>query len=135
MSRNSTKKKIVIAEDDDAVLELLTVRLELAGYHTVAARNGFQALERIRSIMPDALILDLGMPRLDGFGVLQELRKRTKKLPVCVLTARQSAKDVQRAVMLGANFYLTKPFSDKMLIERVARMLLPAAPVGQVWEI
>jgi DNA-binding response OmpR family regulator len=135
MSRNSTKKKIVIAEDDDAVLELVTVRLELAGYHTVAARNGFQALERIRAIMPDGLILDIGMPQLDGFGVLQELRKRSKKLPVCVLTARHSTQDVQRAVMLGANCYVAKPFDDKTLLERVARMLLPATPVGQVWEI
>jgi DNA-binding response OmpR family regulator len=130
-----TRRKIVIAEDDDAVLELVTIRLELAGYHTVPARNGFQALKRIQDTKPDGLILDIGMPLLDGFGVLHELAKRAEKLPVCVLTARHSEQDVRRAILMGASSYLAKPFDDKKLLERVAHMLHANLQAGQAWEI
>jgi DNA-binding response OmpR family regulator len=125
MSPNTNRKRIVIAEDDESILELVTVRLELAGYHTVAARDGYQALERIRSTSPTAMILDLGMPNLDGIGVLQELSRRKSPLPVLVLTARRSAEDVQRVIGLGASSYLTKPFDEKQLLQRVARLIEP----------
>jgi len=134
MSRN-TKKKIVIAEDDDAILELVTIRLELAGYHAIGARTGFQALERVRSTQPDALILDIGLPQLDGFGVLAQLGRRVETMPVCMLTARHSSSDVRRAILMGARAYLTKPFNDQSLVDRVARLFEKPKSSGDVWQL
>jgi DNA-binding response OmpR family regulator len=133
MSHSVQKKRIVVAEDDEAVLELLTVRLELAGYHTILARNGYQALERIRATSPDGVVLDIGMPRLDGFHVLTELGRRYRKLPTLVLTARQSKEDVQRAIKLGAFGYLTKPFDEKIFLQRVSRMIMAPTPTPAAW--
>ncbi len=124
MSReNPRQQRLVVAEDDEGIHELLTIRLELAGYHTISARNGVEALDRIQTMDPHGLILDIGMPILDGFGVLQALRARPKKLAILVLTARHAPEDVRRAVGLGASDYVAKPFDDNELLKRVARML------------
>ena len=125
----SARPRIVVAEDDDAVLELIRTRLELAGYSVSYARDGHEALEVIRTVKPSALVLDLNMPRLDGFGVLTALKnqKHRAPLPTLVLTARHAGEDVKRCLMLGAKDYLAKPFKDKDLLARVGR-LLRAAP-------
>ncbi len=117
--------KILIVEDDPSLLELLTTRLELAGYRTACARDGYQGLEALNGVQPDAIVLDLNMPRLDGFGVLAALNKRPldKQPPVLVLTARNAADDVRRCLSLGAKDYLAKPFKDAHLLARVARLL------------
>jgi DNA-binding response OmpR family regulator len=117
--------KILIAEDDPGVLDLLTTRLELAGYRTFGARDGHRALEALSNFQPDAMILDLNMPHLDGFGVLTELNRRPsqKQPPTLVLTARNAAADVQRCLSLGAKDYLAKPFNDAVLVARVARLV------------
>ncbi len=134
MSRD-VKKRIVVAEDDAAILELVTIRLELAGYHAIPARDGFQALDRVRAMQPDAMILDIGLPGLDGFGVLGQLGKRLESLPVCMLTARHTSNDVQRAILMGARGYLTKPFDDQVLLDRVARLFKKAPNASNVWAI
>ena len=90
MLRNTARKRIVVAEDDPAVMELISVRLDLAGYHVVAARDGFQALKCIVSSRPSAMVLDIGMPRMNGFGVLKEIQYFRPRVPVLVLTARRS---------------------------------------------
>ena len=117
--------KVLIAEDDPAVLDLLTTRLELAGYKTFGARDGHQALDALRSGQPDGMILDLNMPRLDGFGVLAEINRRPldRQPPILVLTARNAAADVKRCLSLGAKDYLAKPFRDEVLLARVARLI------------
>ena len=117
--------KILIAEDDPAVLDLLTTRLELAGYKTIGARDGHRALDALKSVQPDAMILDLNMPHLDGFGVLAEINRRPldRQPPILVLTARNAANDVRRCLSLGARDYLAKPFNDVTLIARVARLV------------
>ncbi len=126
MSRNARRPIIVVAEDDEAILELVTVRLELAGYHTIGARDGEHALERVHSTDPAGLVLDIGLPRIDGFGVLSLLRGRDGRacVPTLMLTARHAADDVNRAIELGAWDFLAKPFDTAKLIERVGRMLM-----------
>ena len=116
---------VVIAEDDPGIYELLTVRLELAGYHAVGARDGYQAIDRIRHCQPSAIVLDIGLPRLDGFGVLEYLQQHgaERYIPTLVLTARHSSVDVQRAIGLGAADFLAKPFDDRQLLIRVARLV------------
>jgi two-component system OmpR family response regulator len=124
------KPRILVAEDDAGIRELVRTRLDQAGYDTHIARNGLEAAERIRELRPDAVVLDINMPGLDGFGVLALMRQdgAFKDTRVLVLTARHAAEDVKRALSLGAKDYLTKPFSESQLIARVARLLRPPLP-------
>jgi two-component system OmpR family response regulator len=117
------KKRIVVADDDDAILELVTIRLELAGFHVSGARTGVEALKRVKSFAPHGLVLDIGLPTIDGFDVLSALKRLGGNLPVLMLTARHSSSDIGRAMSLGARDFLAKPFDDKQLIERVSRLL------------
>ena len=107
----------------------------------LAALEGRQALAQIADLRPDAMILDINMPELDGFGVLTALREQrdAHRPPTMVLTARHAEEDVRKAVLLGAKDYLTKPFNETQLMARVARLLrrplrmpppsAPAAPL------
>ena len=117
--------RILIVEDDPLMQELLEVRLTLAGYRATLARDGYHALERMRENMPNAILLDINMPRMDGFTVLREMKKfgYLGKAPVMVLTARNQPTDVQEAIRLGASDFLTKPFVAEVLLARVARLL------------
>lgn len=123
LDRNSTR--IFVADDDRAILDLITTRLALAGYHTMQARDGWEALEGIYASRPAAVVLDIGMPRLDGLGVLRHLRKMPNfaRLPVMMVTARNTPMEVRSAMELGARDFLAKPFEDAQLLSRVARML------------
>lgn len=126
----SAKFRILVADDDLGVRDLIRTRLEIAGYDVHTAKTGAEALGRVRELRPNAMVLDINMPLLDGFGVLETLKTEfaEKRLPVLVLTARHAADDVRRAVGLGAKDYLTKPFSESQLLARVARLL--RAPIA-----
>ena len=125
--------RIFVADDDRAILDLITTRLDLAGYHTVQARDGWEALDGIYASRPAAVVLDIGMPRLDGFGVLRHLRKTPgfANLPVMMVTARNTPIEVRSAMELGARDFLAKPFEDAELLSRVARMLRRRVPPQQ----
>ena len=132
MSLDNSKIRIFVAEDDPATLELIVTRLGVAGYAVSYARDGHEAVNSILAIRPSAVILDVNMPILDGFGVMRALRDNpsvSARMPIMVLTARNSPEDVQRAVQLGARDFLSKPFKDAQLLDRVAR-LLRAAPAA-----
>ena len=117
--------QLLVAEDDPAVLELLSTRLELAGYSLTYARDGAEALSRLREGRPAAVLLDIGMPVMDGWEVLAALRRSEtlKEVPVMVITARNSPEDVKKAIGLGARDFLAKPFDDRQLAARVARLV------------
>ena len=117
--------RVFVAEDDPAILELVVTRLEIAGYRTGSARDGASALHIIRSSLPAAVILDVNMPELDGFGVLRAMRSHapSSRIPALMLTARKSAEDVRTARNYGANDYLVKPFEGRQLLERVGRLV------------
>lgn len=123
-----TKARVLITDDDAGIRDLLRDQLEAAGFETKVARDGHEALDRIASFRPDAMVLDLSMPGLDGFGVLQSLQDQAIRLPVLVLTARHDASDVRKAVSLGARDYLAKPFTEAQLKARIARLL--RTPIG-----
>lgn len=127
MSAKGTPKRIFVAEDDRAILDLIRTRLLIAGYEVDFARTGTEALKRIGTQIPDAVILDVNMPDLDGFAVLHALKSRTQTaaVPVMMLTARNAAEDVAKALNLGAADYLTKPFKDELLLLRTARLCRP----------
>ncbi len=134
MPPSARRQRIFIAEDDRNLLELLTTRLGLAGYETLFGRDGWEALDGIHSSRPAAIVLDVNMPRLDGFGVLRHLKKSptAAKIPVMMLTARNAPSDIKEALALGARDYLAKPFTDAMLLARVARLLRPAPVAAAV---
>ncbi|HET6971545.1 MAG TPA: response regulator [Phenylobacterium sp.] len=117
-------RRVLVVDDDPAILELVGIRLSLAGCAIAVARNGIQALERLSAFRPEAMVLDVSMPALDGFGVLSHMREKGLSCPTLVLSAGRNADDVRRAIELGARDYLTKPFRDDQLLLRVARLLI-----------
>ena len=125
MQPRTDAPRLFVAEDDHGIAELLTTRLEQAGYITRSARNGWRALEGIQEMQPDAVILDINMPGMDGFAVLRALRaaRHLEKTPVLMLTARGAREDVAQAIKLGAKDYITKPFNEAELLQRVARLV------------
>lgn len=124
----SARPTLLIAEDDAGIREILRARLHQMGFDPQVARNGREALDRIIAWRPDGVVLDINMPELDGFGVLEALQRRSlKPPPTLVLTARHTGDDVRRAIRLGAKDYLTKPFTEAQLQARMGR-LFRAAP-------
>jgi DNA-binding response OmpR family regulator len=116
---------ILIADDDEDILELVRLRLTRSGYETVLARNGAEALEAARERQPDVALLDVSMPAVNGYEVSAALKSdpRTKHIPVILLTARAQTADVTKGFEAGADDYITKPFSPQALQIRVAAAL------------
>lgn len=117
--------KILIADDEPYSLRLIDMTVRKSGSGTILCRDGVEAVERARAERPDAIILDVMMPRLDGLGALAQLKSdpATRDIPVIVLTAKGQSLTRDEAGETGANLYLTKPFSPTELIERL-RVLL-----------
>ena len=118
-------RRVLVVDDDPFLIELIMTRLAIAEYQVQGARDGVQAIERLRDFRPEAMVLDLNMPNLDGFGVLAHMKLHglTDKTMTMVLTARNNAEDVSKAISLGAKDYLSKPFKDEQLLARVGRLL------------
>jgi len=116
------KTLIVVADDDPQLLRLVTRNLQLDGYEAIAAGDGQQALEQIEAYAPDLVLLDVMMPRLDGFTVCQRVREFSI-VPIIIVTARGQDQDKVRGLDLGADDYLTKPFSVEELLARVRAVL------------
>lgn len=115
----------MVADSDRTVLELLQIRLDVAGYRSCAARTGQAALDIMKNSRPAALVLDLQLPDMDGFEVLEALAPRGGGVtfPILVIGKRLGAEDVQRAVRLGARDCMAKPFSGADVLERISRLL------------
>ncbi|MDY6911589.1 MAG: response regulator transcription factor [Chloroflexota bacterium] len=114
--------KILIVEDDHTLLEVLRYNLDKEGFFLLIATDGVQALERARSESPDLIILDVMIPELDGFEVCRILRKETT-VPILMLTAKEEEIDKVLGLELGADDYMTKPFSMRELKARIKAML------------
>lgn len=125
MSEPRRKYLILIADDRPSSRELLHVVLERAGYDVIEAQDGEAALEQIRARKPDLVLLDLQMPRLDGYGVLKAIRgdMQLAGLPVVALTASAMRGDRERILESGFTDYLAKPAGPDLLRETVARLL------------
>ena len=114
--------KILLVDDDLDLLDVTAFALQQAGFVVVKAVDGVAALERFERERPDLAVLDINLPRLDGFEVARRLRE-VSGLPLLMLTARSEEADVVRALGIGADDYLTKPFSPKILVARVRALL------------
>lgn len=114
-------KRVLVAEDEPNIATSLTFLLERAGYKVSVVTDGNAALDTVLADTPDALVLDLMLPGIDGYEVLRRVRSEPAcaDLPVMVLSAKGQAEDRQIALDLGANIYVTKPFSNAELLETV----------------
>ncbi len=117
-------KKILAVDDEKFIVRLVQVTLERQGYQVVTANDGKEALEKVESERPDLMVLDVMMPYMDGFEVLQTLRRNpsTRDIPVIMLTAKAQDADVFRGWQSGVDCYLTKPFNPLELVSFVNRI-------------
>ncbi|MBN3910844.1 MAG: response regulator transcription factor [Nostoc sp. NMS1] len=116
------KGKILVVDDEASIRRILETRLSMIGYDVVTASDGEEALSAFRVSAPNLIVLDVMMPKLDGYGVCQELRKESD-VPIIMLTALGNVADRITGLELGADDYMTKPFSPKELEARIACIL------------
>ena len=114
---------IMIVDDEGGVRELLRDTLRIAGYETLEADNGMSALTALRSSKPDLLIIDINMPLMDGFDLVERIRSTENLVPVLMLTARGEKQDIARGLTLGADDYVIKPFGLEELVLRVKAII------------
>ncbi|MDX2160655.1 MAG: response regulator transcription factor [bacterium] len=115
-------KRILVVDDEPRMINFIRMNLELEGHQVVEARNGLEALEAIRTKLPDIVLLDVMMPELDGFETLRLLREFSS-IPVIMLTAKGEENDKVYGLELGADDYLTKPFGPRELSSRIKAVL------------
>lgn len=113
---------VLVVDDEPRMTRFIRMNLELEGYHVVEAHDGLEALDKVRTDLPDLVILDVMMPELDGFETLRMLRD-ISSVPVIMLTVRDEEEDKVRGLELGADDYVTKPFSARELASRVKAVL------------
>src|SRR5512137_3021410 len=123
-------KRILIVDDEPRYLRLLEANLKTEGYLVVTAADGLQALEAFSAQPVDLILLDIMMPRLDGFGVCQRIREFSN-VPIVILTAKGEEQDRVKGLDLGADDYLVKPFSATALLARVRAVLRRAQPPAE----
>lgn len=117
------KSKILLAEDEEALGTIVRESLETRGFDVLYCKDGEAAKEQFVIHQPDLLVLDVMMPRKDGFTLVQEIRKQNQWIPIIFLTAKSRTEDVVEGFGYGANDYLKKPFSMEELIVRIKALL------------
>lgn len=122
--------KVLLIDDDVSLLEVLALSLGDAGHSTTQALDGAEGVRRVHADAPDMIICDIGMPRLDGFSVCRQLRAAGVRTPILMLTSRDSEIDEALGLDLGADDFVTKPFSTRVLLSRVAALLRREAMAG-----
>ncbi|HHX09379.1 MAG TPA: response regulator transcription factor [Chloroflexi bacterium] len=119
---DSNKKKILVVDDEKGLAKIIRLNLEQDGFDVVEANNGAQAMEKLRVSLPDLILLDVMMPDVDGFTVLRMVRE-IGSTPVIMLTAKGEEDDKVKGLELGADDYITKPFSPRELTSRIRAVL------------
>jgi len=130
--------RILIVDDERHIVQVVRMNLEMERYQVITASSGTEALERVRQDLPDLVLLDVGMPELDGFETLRLLRE-VSDVPVIMLTVRSDEDDIIRGLELGADDYITKPFRARELSSRIRTVLRrtrgPAPPESAILKI
>jgi DNA-binding response OmpR family regulator len=113
--------KVLIVDDEPNIVMALDYSLQKQGFEVLIARDGQEALDTVKTSIPDVIVLDVMMPRVDGLEVLRQLKSKpeTQAIKVLILSAKNKASDIQKGLDAGANEYLKKPFSTKKLIEKI----------------
>lgn len=118
-------KKILIADDEHKIVMTLEYAFRKAGYEIFIARDGSEVLEILKEQIPDAILLDVMMPNLDGYTTLSEIKKNENlnKIKIIFLSAKTGENDIRKGLDLGADAYITKPYSIKKLTEKIEELL------------
>ena len=116
------RHRILVVDDEPRMIRFIRLNLEHDGFEVAEAADGLAALKQVRDVLPDLILLDVSMPELDGFETLRLLRE-ISTVPVIMLTARGEEEDRVRGLELGADDYVTKPFSPRELVSRVKAVL------------
>jgi len=120
MKAVETTKRVLVVDDEPGIGNILRIKLRISGYDVITALGGQEALDLVASAKPDIMLLDVIMPGVDGFEVLQKLRSYSQ-LPVIVFSARQD--NAAKALELGANDFLAKPFAPEELVNKIRSIL------------
>lgn len=120
---------ILVVDDDDDIREIVTFKLRTAGYQTLAADNGYNALQLAEFYQPQMMVLDIAMPGMDGLTVCQQMQLHpvTADIPVLILSSRDQPGDIQLGFAVGVDDYMVKPFSPNDLVARVQWLMRTAA--------
>lgn len=120
-----TKKKILVVEDEQALLTLQSMLLSIEGYTVEGVMDGQTALDVVETMKPDLILLDIMLPEVDGFQVCRQLKSNeaTRHIPIIILTAKKSKEDLIMGEQAGAEMYITKPYKTSMVIEAIKRLL------------
>ncbi|MGD9091553.1 MAG: response regulator transcription factor [Anaerolineales bacterium] len=122
MDTNIRDRRILVVDDEERMVRFIRLNLEHDGFQVIEAYNGTQAIDKMRSGLPDLILLDVMMPDIDGFEVLRIIRE-ISSVPVIMLTAKGEEDDRVRGLEFGADDYITKPFSPRELVSRVRAVL------------
>ena len=117
--------KVLVAEDDTDIRELIVLSLRFAGYQAIPAADGQQAVDLAMTERPDLILLDVRMPRLDGYETLERIKEdpELKKVPVVFLSAKGQESDIQTGLELGASQYILKPFVPDELVTKIGQIV------------
>ncbi len=126
---------ILVVEDDKGVQKYLRELLLDNGYGTQVSADGIDALEKLKKIEPDAVVLDLGLPKMSGEAVCMEIRKKYPDLPIIILTAKDSINNVVEGLNLGADDYMTKPFVGDELLARLKARLRHSVSSDEILQV
>ena len=128
LPENLPEARVLVVDDETNIVELLSVSLKFQGFEVHTASNGPAALDKAREVRPDAVILDVMMPGMDGFGLLRRLRADGIDAPALFLTARDTLQDKIAGLTLGGDDYVTKPFSLEEVVARLRVILRRIGP-------
>ena len=124
--------RILLVEDEDNLRELVQSRLEKEGFEVATTADGYAAISKARAFHPDLVILDLMIPKMDGYTVCRQLKSSGfAKIPIIMLTARSAAGDVRRGLDMGADAYICKPFESSVLMGKVMELLKLNEPAAR----
>src|SRR3989338_1933791 len=118
-------KKILIVDDEAELVDLVKIRLEAVGYEVLKAFDGREGLDKAKLEKPDLILLDIMMPKMDGYKVcgLLKMDARYQKIPIVLFSAKAQKEDAQLAKEVGADLYITKPFEAAVLLEKILGLL------------
>lgn len=124
------RRRILLVDDELSIVKMVGKRLEVAGYEVLIAMNGEEALTKAQQEHPDLIVLDIMLPKLDGYEVCRRLKQdaRHQKIPILMLTAKVKEKDEKAAMAVGANAYVRKPFRAEELLGKIETLLTGSPP-------
>ena len=129
--QNQDAKMVLVVDDEPRMINFIRMNLEIERFQVISAKDGLEAVRKTREMLPDCVLLDVMMPEMDGFETLRSIREEST-VPVIMLTARNDEEDKVKGLSLGADDYITKPFSPRELVSRVKAVIRRSELPSQV---